>query len=127
VASLYLDEYEFTGGAHGATVRSSDTWNALTGQRIALSTLFPAGLGYVERLKELIYEEIERRNGAEPGQFVSGYQAVIEEAFSENNFYLTPGELVIYFQQYDIAPYSTGIPTFAFPYGLIGANVPKCG
>jgi len=126
VVSLYFDEYTFTGGAHGTTVRTSDTWNALHGRRIDLAALFPQGFAYEELLKGLIVEEIAARNAAEPGQYMEDYPKLVEEAFNKNQFYLTPGELVLYFQQYDIAPYSTGIPTFAFPYRLIGASLPGC-
>jgi len=34
--SLYTDKYEFTGGAHGNTVRTSDTWDIHSGNRIML-------------------------------------------------------------------------------------------
>ncbi len=27
IVSLYTDEYEYTGGAHGNTIRTSQTWN----------------------------------------------------------------------------------------------------
>jgi len=126
VVSLYFDEYVFTGGAHGNTTRTSDTWNALHGRRIALPELFPQDFDYAQMLKALIVEEITARNAAEPGLYMDEYPALVEKAFCPNQFYLTPGELVLYFQQYDIAPYATGIPTFAFPYKLIGACVPGC-
>jgi hypothetical protein len=39
--STYTDRYEFTGGAHGSTVRTSDNWNIKTGKRVHLKDLFP--------------------------------------------------------------------------------------
>lgn len=126
VLSLYLDEYIFTGGAHGTTTRASDTWNARNGERILLSALFPQDFDYAELLKGLIEEEIGRRNAQQSGLYFEDYADRVEQAWSEANFYLTPEALVLYFRQYDIAPYSTGIPTFAFPYALVGATVPIC-
>lgn len=126
VVSLYLDANVYAGGAHGNTVRTSDTWNALTGARLPLSALFPLGFDYAELLKGLIDEEIARRNAAQPALYFDDFAQRVEDSFDESNFYLTPDALVLYFQQYDIAPYSTGIPTFSFPYALIGATVPGC-
>ncbi len=126
VISLYLDESIYTGGAHGTTTQTSDTWNGLNAQRLPLSALFPPGFDYTELLEGLIDEDIARMNAAQPGIFFDDYAQRVSETFSENNFYLTPEALTIYFQQYDIAPYSTGIPTFAYPYALVGATVPGC-
>ena len=38
--SLYFDKYEYTGGAHGNTIRSSDTWNLNNGKEIELRLQF---------------------------------------------------------------------------------------
>ncbi|MFR3751201.1 MAG: RsiV family protein [Enterocloster sp.] len=35
--------------------------------------------------------------------------------FNQNQFFLRPGYIVIYYQQYEIAPYATGIPEFSIP------------
>lgn len=126
VVSLYLDEYIYTGGAHGTTVRTSDTWDARTGQRLPLSAMFPRGFNYAELLEGLIAEDIAKRNAAQPGLYFDDYAQRVAQTFNEASYYLTPDALTVYFQQYDIAPFSTGIPTFSYPYGLIGATVPKC-
>lgn len=44
--SLYRDQYTYTGGAHGSTVRASDTWNLMNGRSIPLSDFFPASQDY---------------------------------------------------------------------------------
>jgi hypothetical protein len=51
---------------------------------------------------------------------------LVNENLKVNNFYLTKEGVVIYFQQYDIAPYSSGLPTFVIPYGPGGAVTPRC-
>ncbi len=124
VVSLYLDDYRFTGGAHGNTLRTSNTWNALTGQKIPLSALFRPGVNYQERILEVILHEVQRRAEEEPGTYDENVEELVVESFQEKNFYLTPEGIVIYYQQYEIAPYSTGIPTFLIPYGLVGARIP---
>ena len=40
VISLYSDEYIFSGGAHGNTVRTSQTWNMVTGRMMDLYEFF---------------------------------------------------------------------------------------
>ena len=48
--------------------------------------------------------------------YFEDYCKLVLDSFNPEQFYLVPRgntyDLVIYFQQYDIAPYSTGIPTF---------------
>ncbi|NLJ97329.1 MAG: DUF4163 domain-containing protein, partial [Clostridiales bacterium] len=39
--SLYFDRYEYTGGAHGITIRSSDTWNIAKSSPVRIASLFP--------------------------------------------------------------------------------------
>ena len=40
ILSLYFDRYTFTGGAHGSTLRYSQTWNLRGAKQIPLSSLF---------------------------------------------------------------------------------------
>ena len=81
--SLYADEYVFTGGAHGTTTRTSQTWNMTNGR--------------LNQNKEIYFEEA---------------CCMAIDNFNPQNFYLTTNGIVIYYQQYDIAPYSSGIRTF---------------
>ena len=94
--SLYFDRYEFTGGAHGSTIRSSDTWTRQA-------------------------EVIQQREDI----YFDDYKELIISNFNENSFYLSPSGITIYYQQYDIAPYSTGIVEFTIPYDLINWH-PNC-
>lgn len=112
IISLYSDRYEFTGGAHGNTVRSAQTWNTDGRGRVCLRELFKCD----GNVKESIIEEIIRQVQMEPELYFEDYQRLIEETFDEENFYCTAQGVVIYFQQYDIAPYSSGIREFLIPY-----------
>lgn len=123
VLSLYLDEYVFTGGAHGNTLRTADTRDARTGEKIPLSALFRPGVDYEERILAVVIAEAERRAEAEPGTYDEDVAKLVVESFNPSSFYLTPAGIVIFYQQYEIAPYSTGIPTFLVPYGMVGAKV----
>jgi len=110
--SLYRDRYTFTGGAHGSTVRASDTWNLMSGCGIPLSGFFPAGQDYRTSLTDQITRQANENSEA----LFEDYQALIVKYFNEEQYYLTSSGVAIYYQQYEIAPYSTGIVVFSIPY-----------
>ena len=124
--SLYFDGYQFTGGAHGNTVRTSQTWNLQTGCRITLRQLFPRGVDY----KKLIIETVKRQIASQiqngTNYYFDNYEKLVDQTFQPCNFYLMPNQLAVYFQQYDIAPYSSGIPVFLIPYTKSGIIPPSC-
>ncbi|NLD60584.1 MAG: DUF3298 and DUF4163 domain-containing protein [Clostridiales bacterium] len=122
LASLYLDLYQYTGGAHGTTVRSSDTWDLSRAERLPIRAVFPGNPDYRADLIAAVQAEIRRNSDL----YFDNAVELAEENFDENNFYLTPDALVIYYQQYDIAPYAYGIPQFRIPYGTYGATLPRC-
>ena len=123
--SLYRDRYEYTGGAHGNTVRSSDTWSLKTGNRLALSDFFMPGENYRMILTEQILLQADENMRQNPGIYFEDYRALIVKFFHPESFYLTPEGLNIYYQQYEIAPYSTGIVVFTVGYETLGWR-PSC-
>lgn len=114
--SLYRDQYTYTGGAHGSTVRASDTWNLESGLEIPLASFFPNDQNYKAFLIEKITRQADERMQKTPGIFFENYRDLILESFNEDHYYLTPTGIDIYYQQYEIAPYSTGIVVFTIPY-----------
>jgi hypothetical protein len=124
--SIYFDQYEYTGGAHGLTVRTSDTWDLSKSRRMELSDFFPDRSEVKEFLISNINQQITEQISSGNTMFFDDYRKLTENTFKMNNFYLVEEGLVIYFQQYDIAPYSSGLPTFLIPYGPGGAVTPRC-
>jgi hypothetical protein len=114
--SLYRDQYTYTGGAHGNTIRTSDTWSLMSGQGIPLASFFPNTPDYRTFLIEEITRQADKRLQETPGIFFENYRDLISESFDEDHYYLTPSGIDIYYQQYEIAPYSTGIVVFTIPY-----------
>ena len=112
IISLYFDKYEYTGGAHGNTVRYSQTWNLQKYSKITLSQLFNCSLDY----KEYILRQVEEQIKKDPSIYFDEYEKLIAETFNEDSFYCTPQGIVVYYQQYEIAPYSSGIREFLIPY-----------
>ena len=126
IISLYFDQYEYAGGAHGLTIRYSDTWNMQKSKRIEIKELFPHKDNYKDYIINEINQQIagEIARGSNP--YFEDYEKLVKDNYKANNFYLTKEGVVIYFQQYDIAPYATGITTFLIPYAPGGAVLPKC-
>ena len=99
--------YQFTGGAHGMSFLTASTVSVSSGRTISLADLFLPGSNYRERLDGTV-----RRVGAARGLPLWGYNGVKETA----NYYLTDKGLVLFFQPYEIAPYSEGIVRIMAPY-----------
>lgn len=114
--SLYYDRYAYTGGAHGSTVRVSDVWNLYTGQKVLLSDVFSCVDDYRDYILAQILQQISYQISAGAGQYFENHRELADDKLEEANFFLTKDGAVIYFQQYDIAPYSSGIVTFLIPY-----------
>lgn len=112
IISLYFDQYEYTGGAHGNTIRYSQTWNLQKARRIELNKLFGCSINY----KEYILKQVEEQIQKDPSIYFEDYEKLIVETFNADSFYCTPQGIIIYYQQYDIAPYSSGIREFLIPY-----------
>ncbi|WP_444642233.1 DUF3298 and DUF4163 domain-containing protein [Caproiciproducens sp. R1] len=123
--SLYRDQYEYTGGAHGNTVRRSDTWSLQNGRRYPLARFFGPHSNYRYRLLQNILKQADRNMAENPGVYFDDYRKLIAQYFNEEQYYLTPQGVAIYYQQYEIAPYSTGIVVFTVPYDVLGWK-PSC-
>lgn len=115
ILSLVFDQYEFTGGAHGNTQRSAQVWNLQGYRRLQLRELMHCGAGDAYD-PEILFREIERQIRQNPSLYFDDYEVLLRENFDEQNFYSTPGGLVVFYPQYSIAPYSSGIREFQFPY-----------
>lgn len=116
VLSLYFDRYEYTGGAHGMTVRSADTWNLKTGRRIDLSEYFPGRKDYTAYILDAINSQIASNEKDNSNLYFEDVNELVKENFNEKNFYVVPEGIVIFFQLYEIAPYSSGIQSFLIPF-----------
>ncbi|MCI8519423.1 MAG: DUF3298 and DUF4163 domain-containing protein [Clostridia bacterium] len=106
--SLYIDEYTFTGGAHGNTIRTSQNWNLYQNCMIPLEDFFPNNPYFMINILKEINEQIA--NDSEI--YFENTCNLVLDTFNPRSYYLTQKGIVIYFQQYDIAPYSSGIREF---------------
>jgi hypothetical protein len=115
--SLYNDYYEYLGGAHGITTRTSYTIDKEKESLITLKELFVPGYSYSDIINKNIKEEISKN----PDNYFDSGKAF--KGINENqSFYIEGDNLVIYYQLYDIAPYVFGIPEFKIPLKIFDKN-----
>jgi hypothetical protein len=113
--SIFSDIYEFTGGAHGNTVRLADTWSLISGRRVQMGDFF-MNTTYQSILIGSIMAHINNQLSKGNNIYFDDYQKNVFKYYDERNFYLTPEGLAVFFPLYTIAPYSSGLVTFVVPY-----------
>ncbi|MBE6071476.1 MAG: DUF3298 and DUF4163 domain-containing protein [Clostridium butyricum] len=115
--SIYNDYYEYLGGAHGMTTRTSYTIDKENIRLLKLQDLFKKEYSY----KDVINNEIIRQIKLNPDiYFNSGND--FKGIGDNQNYYLDNNNLIIYYQLYEIAPYVAGIREFKIPIQMFGEN-----
>ncbi len=101
--SMTTNTYQYTGGAHGNSWQNSVTADLKTGNLYTLKDLFKQDVDYKAELNKII-----KQKKIDPNIDFKG----VDE---KTQFYITEEALVIYYQQYEIAAYVYGMPTFVIP------------
>ncbi|MEG2738443.1 DUF3298 and DUF4163 domain-containing protein [Clostridium sp.] len=118
IISFYTDYYQFTGGAHGITTRKAYVVERKDGKILALKDLFKKGYNY----KEVIDKEIKIQIAKDKEKYFDDGKTY--KGINENvKFYVRGDNLVIYYSQYEIAPYASGIPEFNISMKLFDGNI----
>lgn len=104
ILSISLINYAYSGGAHGRTIVKSLTFDNQTGKIYELKDLFKPGADYEKLLSDIIKKQIAERDIPTLEEF--------KGINSNQDFYVADKILVIYFQQYELAPYAWGLPDF---------------
>lgn len=110
--SLYMDSYEFTGGAHGNTVRCGDVWNLSCAMPRSLHSFFPDGSHWKRESITAIRSEIERQLATGEYMYFDGWYETVATEFDPSRFYLTEDGVTVFYPLYTLAPYVEGITTF---------------
>lgn len=117
ILSFYNDFYEYLGGAHGNTVRTSYSINKKKQSILTLNELFSENYNYEDVINKVIAQKLDEN----PNNYFynsSNYKGIDNNA----GFYIKDNVLVIYYELYEIAPYVAGIPEFEIPIELFGSN-----
>lgn len=111
VISLPVTYYQYTGGAHGLTTKVSYNYDLKTGKILKLKDLFKEGFDYKSIIDKKVREDIEKEKDI---YFENG--DLFKDVSENQAYYLNIDSIIVYFQQYEIAPYSSGIREFKIPY-----------
>ena len=116
------------GGAGGVNWAGLEghTFDLNTGVKIKLSDIFKADESvYTNRILDFVTEkiakEIENTPDYSPFFFEDAYSGEAREMIANydlEDFYLTNGSLVVFYQKYDLAPGASGLQIFEIPYDL---------
>ena len=110
----FINIYQYTGGAHGGTFITCRNYRLEDGSVITLDNYFKPGyekvlLPVLEK-KLLEYAECSSRDELDEHGYFSN-----EPIFVPENFEIRKDTIDFIYNQYDIAPYSTGITTLSVP------------
>ena len=110
----FIKMYQYTGGAHGGTFITCRNLRLEDGSLVTLDNYFKPGyekvlLPVLEK-KLLEYAECSSRDELDEHGYFSN-----EPLFVSENFEIRKDTIDFIYNQYDIAPYSTGITTLAVP------------
>lgn len=110
--SIKFENYAYTPpAAHGFTIVRSLTFDLNTGVIYGFSDLFNKDSDYKAVLNKIIEKQIEEREIPLLVEF--------KGVSDDQEYYLTPNSLVIYYQLYELAPYVYGIIEFPISYSEI--------
>lgn len=114
LVSLYVNYYQYTGGAHGLYTWKANTFDLNEKKLLHLDDLFQKDGTYKDIIRTEIVRQIKQN---ERIYFPDAAEKVMSA--KKFKYFLEPDHLVIYFPLYEIAPYSSGIPQFRIPYTLL--------
>lgn len=106
VLSIVIDQTSQTGGAHGSTIREGITFSLKDGKQLGLGDLLKKAPNYKQTLDKKLKEKTKKIS------FLDVSAGLKEKP----DFYVKEGGIVIFYQQYEIAPFAAGFPTYAFNF-----------
>lgn len=124
ILSITLNLYSYTGGAHGSSVDESFNFDINTGNRGVIEDF----LGNNRNYNKIILDNVKTTINKNPELYFKEAVDKLNVIPYNQKFFLTDKDLVIYFDEYEIAPYVAGIPKFyiplsKFPKGLNKVNI----
>lgn len=107
ILSIVSEYYSYTGGAHGSTIRSSVNIDVNNSTYFTLNDFYNAG-----NPDKAIADSIMSQINQNPDEYFGDFASVTSNPSLLPFFINKEGQPVVYFQQYEIAPYAAGILEF---------------
>lgn len=115
ILSITMELSQYTGGAHGGAVKIGYNIDLKTGKILLLPDIFEEGFDYKGVISSEILKAIEKDKNA----YFQGAAATVKGINENRPYYIEDGNIVIYFGQYEIAPYAAGMPEFKIPFSKL--------
>ncbi|WP_068502876.1 PdaC/SigV domain-containing protein [Paenibacillus kribbensis] len=112
ILSVIMQDYSYTGGAHGMTARKGYTFSLADGKLLQLSDVLKANPNYKKFLNADLKKKVDALQGGE------GFDK-FKELKADQNFYVTNSGVTIVFDLYEYAPYAYGIPEFTYSFAQL--------
>ncbi|WP_163216082.1 DUF3298 and DUF4163 domain-containing protein [Clostridium thermarum] len=109
--SITVVYYRYTGGAHGLSYMKGYNIDLKTGGIYSLSQLFDKDFNYKEIIDEVVLNEMKANRELYFEDAITDFKGIKKD----HPFYIEEGNLVVYFAEYEIAPYAHGMPEFRVP------------
>ena len=130
--SYVMTQSGFEGGAHGYSLTTSGAYDVKNRKPITLADLFSNDSDYLNKISLSARAELVKEYGTLSDEYraestkeaVKEYAQNIQDMISDGTapdadnfgtFTFTPNTITIYFQQYQVGPYSIGMPTVTIP------------
>lgn len=115
--SIPIRTYYYTGGAHGLTMQYGYNFDLKEAREVLIKDLFKHNIDY----KAIINKEIREQIDLNKDEY---YENIDFKSIEEDvGFYIDDNYLVIFYQQYEIAPYSSGIREFKVNLDKFNGNL----
>jgi hypothetical protein len=104
VLSLTIENYAYSGGAHGLTIIKGLTFDVKNGKKYSLNELFKPNSSYTTVLSDMVKQQIKERDLLLLGEF--------KGISPQQDYYIADKVLVLFFQLYELTAYAFGFPYF---------------
>lgn len=114
VLSLTILSYAYTGGAHGNSGYTGVTFDAQSGEILALSDILADEDGFQSAAQQWIVEKLAAEHGDE---LFEDYAETVEAMWeTEPDWYLDAEGITFVFDPYEVGPYAMGAAFVCCPY-----------
>ncbi|MDO7908519.1 DUF4163 domain-containing protein [Paenibacillus sp. JX-17] len=113
VLSLLMEDYGFTGGAHGMTYRQGYTFNLKDGSQMKLTDVIGSSPATMALLNKEITLQFKK------GEYADLNFGEFTKLDADPDFYVNNNGIVLFFQLYEYTPYAAGFPEFPFQFSSV--------
>ncbi|MDL2273572.1 DUF3298 and DUF4163 domain-containing protein [Oscillospiraceae bacterium OttesenSCG-928-G22] len=120
--SFRLITERYAGGQHSVVNFEGLSFSLDKATRISFADLFAVSQEEAaDAVKALILKQMEDNiAAADISPYFAEYPALVDATFAPERFVITEEGLRFFFDVYDIAPYSSGVPEFLVPFADLG-------